>query len=145
MRKIYTGDVIMFKMRHATQEDKLFWFTLDRHIKEAIYEIKIRDKQAYIILDGNKPIGVLRYSLFWDSIPFVNLIELQEAYHGKGFGTHAMKYWENDMQGLGHKLVMTSTQSNEQAQHFYRKLGYVDSGCLLLYKEPAEIFFVKSV
>ena len=133
----------MFMIRYATQEDKIFWFTLDYHIQEAIYQAKIRDKQGYIILDDNKPIGVLRYCLFWDNTPFVNLIELQEAYHNKGFGTHAMKHWENEMQGLGYKLVMTSTQSNEQAQHFYRKLGYVDSGCLLLCKEPAELFFVK--
>jgi len=47
------------------------------------------------------------------------------------------------MQNLGYKLVMTSTQSDEQAQHFYRKIGYIDSGCLLLFKEPAEIFLVK--
>lgn len=130
-------------IRYATQEDKSFWFTLDRHITEAIFDLKIRDKQGYVICDGDSPIGVLRYNLFWDNTPFVNLIKLHESYYGKGFGTQAMKHWENEMQRLGHKLVMTSTQANEQAQNFYRKLGYVDSGCLLLYKEPAEIFLVK--
>jgi len=69
---------------------------------------------------------------------------LHEAYCGKEFGTQAMKHWENEMQSLGYDLVMTSTQANEQAQHFYRKLGYNDSGCLLLHNDPAEIFFVKN-
>lgn len=40
---------------------------------------------------------------------------------------------------------MTSTLSNENAQHFYRKLGYRDSGGLLLPNEPLEIIFVKNL
>jgi len=133
----------MFNIRYASKEDTSFWFTLDRHINESMFEIKIRDKQVYIILDGSKPIGVMRYNLFWDNTPFLTLIALDESYQGKGFGSKAMKCWENEMQKSGYKLIMTSSQSNEQAQHFYRKLGYLDSGCLLLKKEPVEIFFVK--
>jgi len=137
------NDAPMFRIRYATQEDKSFWFTLDRHMNAESFDLKVRDKQGYIISDADKPIGILRYSLFWDNTPFVNLIELHESYYKKGFGTQAMKQWENEMQNLGYKLVMTSTQSNELAQHFYRKLGYKDSGCLLLDKEPTEILFVK--
>lgn len=40
---------------------------------------------------------------------------------------------------------MTSTQSDETAQHFYRKLGYVESGSLLFENEPLEIIFRKSL
>jgi len=133
----------MFEIRHATASDKSFCFTLDRHMSESVFDAKVRDKQAYIISVDGQPIGILRYNLFWDNTPFVTLIELDQAYHGKGFGSQAMKHWEREMQDLGYKLVMTSSQSDEQAQHFYRKLGYADSGCLLLKSEPAEIFFVK--
>ena len=133
----------MFKIRHVTESDKNFWFSLDKHMSDNEFFLKIRDKRGYIISDNEKPIGIMRYNLFWDNTPFLNLIYLKDSYHGKGFGKQAMEYWEDEMQGLGYKLVMTSTQSDEQAQHFYRKLGYVDSGCLLLNDEPAEIFFVK--
>ena len=68
---------------------------------------------------------------------------MYEAYYGKGFGTKAMNHWEHEMQTSGYKLAMTSTQADEKAQHFYRKLGYKDSGCLLLSDDPLEIFFVK--
>ena len=37
--------------------------------------------------------------------------------------------------------VMTSTRSDEEAQHFYRGLGYTDCGALLLPGEPLELFF----
>lgn len=41
--------------------------------------------------------------------------------------------------------VNTSSLSNENTQHFYRKLGYKDSGCLLLKFEPSEIIFTKEI
>lgn len=40
---------------------------------------------------------------------------------------------------------MTSTQADEGSQHFYRKLGYKDAGCLILDTQPSEIFFVKQL
>ncbi len=49
------------------------------------------------------------------------------------------------MKSKGYELVMTSTLSNEQAQHFYRKLRYKDAGSLLLDDEPLEIIFTKSI
>jgi len=133
----------MFKIRHAIELDKTFWFSLDEHISKDEFMLKIRDKRGYIICDDDKPIGIMRYNLFWDNTPFLNSIGIVESHQGQGFGTQAMKHWESEMQSMGHSLVMTSTQADEQAQHFYRKLGYRDSGCLLLRDDPAEIFFVK--
>lgn len=58
-----------------------------------------------------------------------------------------MAYWEQDMQSKGYGMVMTSTQTDEMAQHFYRKLGYREAGSLILdlsgYRQPMEMFFVK--
>ncbi len=45
----------------------------------------------------------------------------------------------------GHKMVLTSTQSDEQGQFFYRKLGYRDCGALLLPDEPLEILMLKQL
>jgi hypothetical protein len=42
------------------------------------------------------------------------------------------------MLSLGYHEVLTSTQVNETAQHFYRKLGYIDVGGFLLPSEPNE-------
>ncbi len=40
---------------------------------------------------------------------------------------------------------MTSTMSNEGAQHFYRKLGCRYAGGLLLNDEPLEILLAKTI
>ena len=144
---ILLGGVIVFRIKYLSENDKSFWFTLDRHLNEKEFELKIRDKRGYIISDDDKPIGVMRYNLMWDNTPFLTLIIFDEAYRGKGFGYKAMQFWESEMRELGYKMVMTSTQVDEQAQHFYRKLGYVDRGGLFLdktpFEQPQEMFMLK--
>lgn len=139
----------MFQMRYVEEMDKAFWFSLDRHIKESEFTKKVADKRGYVILDDNKPIGVFRYNLFWDNTPFLNLIYLQESYRSKGYGRRAMEFWEAEMTKEGYKMIMTSTQVDENSQHFYRKLGYKDCGCLVLdipgFEQPLEMFMVKEL
>ncbi|MCL1859493.1 MAG: GNAT family N-acetyltransferase [Oscillospiraceae bacterium] len=133
----------MFNIKYVSEKDKPFWLILDRHFSDKEFELKIRDKRGYVISDGDKPIGVMRYNLMWDYIPFLTLIHLDEAYQRKGFGRQAMLYWENEMRELGHDMVMTSTQVDEQGQFFYRKLGYVDKGALFFDDQPQEMFMLK--
>jgi GNAT superfamily N-acetyltransferase len=139
----------MFEIRYASENDKSFWLSLDEHLRESEFALKVRDKRVYIISDNGKPIGVMRYNLFWDNTPFLTLIYIDGAYQCQGFGRQAINYWENEMRGLGYKLVMTSTQADEQAQHFYRKLAYIDRGCLVLdntpYAQPQEILMIKII
>jgi hypothetical protein len=49
------------------------------------------------------------------------------------------------MRQAGHTQVLTSTLADESAQHFYRRLGYVDCGGLLLPGEATEIFLRKDL
>ncbi len=137
----------MFQIRYASERDKTFWFSLDRHLSENEFAMKVRDKRGYIISAGDKPVGIMRYNLFWDNTPFLTLIYFEESEQGKGFGRQAMCHWESEMRALGFKMAMTSTQADEQAQYFYRKLGYVDRGCLILdntpFEQPQEIIMIK--
>ena len=139
----------MIAIRHVQQENKDFWFRLDKHLPEAEFEKKVRDKQGYVLFDGQTPVGLLRYNLFWDTVPFCNLIFIDWDYQRKGYGRKLMEFWENEMKALGHDMVLVSTQADETAQHFYRKLGYRDAGVLLLnvpgHEQPMELFFVKGI
>jgi ribosomal protein S18 acetylase RimI-like enzyme len=117
----------------------------DKHISEKMLYKKINDKEVIIVKADDKIIGWLRYGYFWDSIPFMNMLVMDENYRGKGIGKELVGFWEEDMKAKGHKIVMTSTLSNEMAQHFYRKLGYKDSGSLILENEALEIIFTKEL
>lgn len=137
----------MFNIRYVSESDQANWFKLDKHMSENEFLKKVRDKQGYIIGDEDQFVGVMRYNLFWDNTPFLTFIHLEEFYHGKSFGRQAMLFWENEMRQLGYQMVMTSTQVDEQAQYFYRKLGYKDKGSLFLdntpFEQPQEMIMLK--
>ena len=137
----------MFRIKHVSEFDKSFWYSIDKQFSVSEFDLKVRDKRGYVISDDEKPIGIMRYNLFLDIIPFLTLIFIGEPHQGQNFGRQAMLFWENEMRELGYKMIMTSTQVDEQAQHFYRKLGYVDRGSLILdntpFEQPQEMFMIK--
>ena len=105
----------------------------------------IEQNRVIIIENASEFVGWLRYNLFWDNTPFMNMLFILEKYRGKGFGKKLALYWENKMKEMNYNLVMTSALSNEDSQHFYRKLNYKDAGSLLIPKEPLEIIFIKEL
>ena len=104
---------------------------------------------GYVLLENNEPVALLRYNLFWDSTPFMTMLYVQQEYRHKGYGKKLIEFWEDSMSTAGYGMVMTSTQVDEDAQHFYRKLGYQDAGGLVLnipkFEQPMELFFTKEL
>ena len=49
-------------IRYVAPEDKSFWLSLDKHLTEAEFDKKVRDKQGYVLLINEKPAGLLRYN-----------------------------------------------------------------------------------
>ncbi len=138
----------MFNMKYVSEEDKTFWFSLDHLLSQREFDLKIREKRGYILCDGDHPIGILRYNLLWDHTPFLTLIEIKDSFQGKGFGRQAVRYWENEMREIGYSVVMISTAVDKQAQHFYRKLGYKETGGVFFantmpFERPQEMFMSK--
>ena len=136
-------------IRPVRASDRDFWFSLDRHLPEAAFEEMVRDGRGYVLLEDGEPAGLMRWNLFWDMIPFCTLLFVAEDRRGRGLGRALMARWEADMKALGHGMVLTSTQVDETAQHFYRKLGYRDCGGLTLdipgYGQPMELFMAKEL
>ena len=139
----------MFEIRYVQSADKEFWYALDKHLPEPEFDKKVRDRQGYVILENHAPVGLLRYNLFWDNTTFSTLLFIDWPHQGKGCGRKLMEYWENDMKAQGYGMILTSTQVDENAQHFYRKLGYKDCGGLVVdipgYAQPMEMFFIKKL
>ncbi len=137
------------EIRQAAESDRAFWFSLDRHLPEDAFGRILRDRLGYVLTADGEPVGLLRYALFWESIPFCNLLYVADGRRGRGYGCRLMARWEQDMRRRGYGLVMTSTQSDEEAQHFYRKLGYRDCGSFILpfpgYEQPAELILAKAL
>lgn len=144
-----TGDDLMTKIRYLETSDKAFWFKFDKHLPETEFENKVNTKRGYIIELDDRPIGLLRYNLFWDNTPFCTMLFIDHEYPRKGYGKQLLEYWEQDMHSQGYGMLLTSTQVDENAQHFYRKMGYKDCGGFVVdipdYMQPMEMFFIKSI
>jgi ribosomal protein S18 acetylase RimI-like enzyme len=130
-------------IRYAVSNDYLWLIEHEKYISEKILKNKIEDMEIYVVENNGKIIGWLRYNLFWDNIPFMNMLYFIKEYRKMGIGTKLLKYWENEMKQKGYKNVLTTTLSNEEAQHFYRKMGYKEIGGLKYLDEPYEIIFQK--
>ena len=130
-------------IRFADNNDYPWFCEHDKHISEKILKNKIDNKEVYVVEISGKIIGWLRYSLFWDNIPFMNMIYLLEEFQKMGIGKKMAKHWEEEMKQKGYTNILTSTQSNEEAQHFYRKLGYKEIGGFKYFDDPYEIIFQK--
>ena len=119
--------------------------------KQSLYRNskKVNSKQGYVLLENDKPVGLLRYNLFWDNTPFCTMLLIDWNNQKKGYGKELLEYWEKDMKSQGYDFVLTSTQVDETTQHFYRKLGYKDCGGFIIdipnYEQPMEMFLIKAI
>ena len=132
-------------IRFATKEDIDVLTANDKHVdkKEMLNLISLN--RVYVMEEDGKFIGWLRYNLFWDHIPFMNMICLNDSERGKGYGRMFVEFWEDEMRKLGYKKVMTSTASDEFAQHFYIKLGYSTIGGFIPFGEKFEMMLSKKL
>lgn len=133
------------EITHATLSDYETLVNSDKHISKAELRNLILSKRVLIAKQDGDLRGWLRYNLFWDNIPFMNMLYVINGYRSMRIGQSLVHIWEELMRAEGYEFVLTSSLSNEQAQHFYRKNGYIDCGSLLLKDEPLEIFFRKDL
>ncbi len=114
---------------------------LDDHIPLTRLSDCIRDGHVYLLSDGpdknisgdyekngSDVIGILRYGLLWQTLPFLELLYIDGKYRGKGYGTAMLRKWECDMLDMGYKYTLTSTMACETAWRFYEKYGYRKTG-----------------
>lgn len=132
-------------IRIAALSDLPFLSAHDHHVALPELDSAIRRGRILLIECDGQPAGWLRWSLFWDNTPFMNMLYLLDGYRMQGLGRTLVGCWEQAMREAGHSLLMTSTQANEAAQLFYRHLGYRDIGGFMLPGEPYELILIKEL
>ena len=131
-------------IRLAGESDLCFLAAHDRHIDAQELANVVRLGRVVIATDAEgAPVGWLRWGLFWDNTPFMNLLFVIPRARGQGIARTLVARWEDDMRAQGYASVMTSTASDEDAQGLYRHLGYRAAGGFLPEGEPYELIFTK--
>ena len=128
-------------IRLAGEDDLAFLAAHDRHIAAQELARVVQAGRVYIAWEADAPVGWLRWGLFWDNTPFMNLLFVLPQARGQGVAAALVARWEADMHAQGYGVVMTSTASDEDAQGLYRHLGYRAVGGFLPEGEPYELMF----
>jgi len=113
-------------IEYATLTDLDYLIENDSHISKSQIKKKIQDKYILIVKEEENSIWFLRFWLFWDEIPIMNMLLIDKVYRWKWIWKKLVTYWENEMKKQWFSQVITSTQENENAQYFYRKIWYID-------------------
>ncbi|MCL2854141.1 MAG: GNAT family N-acetyltransferase [Defluviitaleaceae bacterium] len=143
----------MLTISYATPEDAPYVLSMGHWppspLGEHEVEMKIRDERCYILRENGQIIGILRWNMMFEFVPFLTLMWFDKPHRGKGYGKQAITHWEDEMRRLGYKMIMVSTQVDEDGQHFYRKMGYKDMGSIVMdiapYEQPLEMFLGKAL
>lgn len=130
-------------IRTAKNEDLDILLQHDKHISKEELAHSILSDRVYILENDGEFTGWLRWNLFWDNTPFMNMLYILDGQRAKGYGRELVLYWEQKMRSLGYGRVMTSTASDEYAQHFYVKMGYKAIGGFTLSGDVYEMIFEK--
>lgn len=133
------------EIRLANDTDLEQLLKYDHSISQEELKSLVSSRRIFIAEEEGRFFGWLRYNLFWDHIPFMNMLYVLEPERGKGYGKALVERWEREMKNAGYSRVMTSTVSQEYAQHFYVKLGYQCIGGFLLPGDPYEIILTKQI
>lgn len=117
----------------------------DRHVSAVELQALVSRERILIALDEGTACGWLRWSLFWDDIPFMNMLFVLPSHRGRGIGKDLVIVWEESCKANGHAMVLTSTLVTESAQHLYRHLGFQDVGHLDLPGEARELILLHRI
>ena len=132
-------------IREARADDLPFLAEHDSHVHNDVLGALVGRGQILVAEEEGTLHGWLRWNLFWDEIPFMNMLFVLESHGGRGLGNSLVESWEGNLRTAGYDSVLTSSLANEQAQHFYRRCGYIDFGALFLPGESTEIIFRKDL
>ncbi|WP_337400199.1 GNAT family N-acetyltransferase [Congzhengia sp.] len=133
-------------IRKAELFDINGFLKLDKHIAPERLKTVISAGRAFVLENSGQIFGVLRYSLFWESLPFLDLIYIDPAFQRQGFGRTFMAFWEAQMKQEGFCHCLTSTQEDETAKFFYETLGYTKTGAFFPPEQEAlELIYQKTL
>ena len=140
-------------IRFATSNELELVRKIDPHSKYVDpikIKCKINSNEIILAFDNKEPVGLIKFSYFWATRPFLDLIWLKKDYRGKGVGKQLFKFLEEYLINEGYHYLMSSSEKDEIApQQWHKRQGFIPCGELtslnLPYENIPEIFFYKKL
>jgi GNAT superfamily N-acetyltransferase len=86
----------------ASSADLPFLGDVDTHVSADTLADLVSMRRVMVVAADGDAVGFLRWGLFWDQIPFMNLLWVLPDWRGRGVGTTLVEAWETSQLAAGH-------------------------------------------
>lgn len=101
----------------------------DHYNADHVLKEKITKSFVYLAYNGEECIGYLCWGHFWSRFPNLCWIEVKENARSQGIGKKLLEHFFNEIQKLGHKFCLSSSQENEEyAISWQKSQGFTEIG-----------------
>lgn len=132
-------------IRNAKAEDLALLHELDYDISPDVLVKAVESGHIMLAEKEGEIRGWLRWNLFWDNTPFLNLLYIRDPWKGQGIGQALLKEWEEKLMLDGYQTAMTSAPVKEFARKFFEGIGYEEVGEFKLPGESQELLMSKKL
>ena len=135
----------MLTVRYATLSDSDF-VGQDGYVSTDILLRKIAAREVVIADGPGRPLGYARIEFLWSKLPYLTLIRVLPDHRNQGVGRALLQFLEVQLRSGGHRLLLSSSQSNEFApQKWHVHMGFSECGRLSGLNDDGsdEVFFRK--
>jgi ribosomal protein S18 acetylase RimI-like enzyme len=130
-------------LRTATNADVPFLNSLAPIAHVDLLFAQVRDGRLFIIEFAGEPAGFIKFYVLWKMLPFIEVIVIREDLRNRGIGLAAVRSWEREMANRSFSCTLISTQADESAQGFWRRIRYRDCGSVFLPGRPVELLMFR--
>ena len=132
-------------LRAAEDTDLAFLRSFTSGPRDEQLRAQVRDGRLRIIESSEGAVGFIKFYILWEVLPFIEVIIVRDDCRGRGIGRAAIREWEAEMSLRSFQRAIVSTQADETAQYFWRRIGYQDCGYLALPGRPVELFMHRNI
>jgi ribosomal protein S18 acetylase RimI-like enzyme len=132
-------------IRAARESDFAFLRGFSADPSDGQLRAQIYDDRLRIIESSDGQVGFIKFYVLWEILPFIEVIIVRKDYRRRGIGRQAIRAWEEEMAARSFPRAIISTQADETAQDFWRRVGYRDCGSLALPDRPVELFMYRDI
>jgi L-amino acid N-acyltransferase YncA len=111
---------------------------------------KIKGKEIILAKNGNDMVGLLKFTYFWSTRPYIEFIFVNENLRGMGIGRQLLDFLEHYLIENEYAYVFSSSEEKDShAISWHKRNGFKEMGVLkdlnLPHDDTAEIFFSKKI
>ncbi|CAN5572796.1 hypothetical protein BH24DEI1_BH24DEI1_00150 [soil metagenome] len=118
-------------VRFARPSDIPTLKALDPWPRERAWRHKVEAQEVIALELTGRVAGLARYAVLWTTVPFLELIFIEEPYRGKGHSRRMLEFLKAHLRKEGYVALLSSSQTDEpRPQAWHVHMGFRSNGII---------------